>query len=228
MDGSLSDLLSVRPSVCPYTQTKIILLGQSSSGTYLSCNWVLSIRWRSRNRIHFHPKRSHHHFDTAPAPLLASNPSFLCVCVCVCVFKRFRLSLSWLGLFYISAVSTSWQIYVKRTCFAKIPLPARMTIAVKCVELIVARAPILTRGWRTFICDWHARVQFRKWHYECVSIFLHIFVRFIVGKNRIEDSRFFQILKKRAFPFFRPDVLGKLRRSGPQMGLRTKLTGPGH
>ena len=35
----------------------------------------------------------------------------------------------------------------------------------------------------------------------------------IIGKNRIEDSRFFHILKKRAFPFFGQTILGKLSKN---------------
>ena len=59
-------------------------------------------------------------------------------------------------------------------------------------------------------------------------IFRDLLLNVVIGKNRIEDTRFFQILKKRAFPFFRPDILGKLRRTKAQMRLQTKLTGPGH
>ena len=32
----------------------------------------------------------------------------------------------------------------------------------------------------------------------------------LIGKNRIEDSRFFQILKKQAFPFFSTGHFGKV------------------
>ena len=46
-----------------------------------------------------------------------------------------------------------------------------------------------------------------------------------IGKNRIKDSRFFHILKKRAFPFFGRTILGKLGKNLDWMSLRMKLTG---
>ena len=36
---------------------------------------------------------------------------------------------------------------------------------------------------------------------------------FLIGKNRIEDSRFFHSLKKRAFPFFRQTIVCELRQT---------------
>ena len=53
----------------------------------------------------------------------------------------------------------------------------------------------------------------------------HTRVEFLIGKNRIEDSRFFHILKKRAFPFFGQTILGKLSKNLNWMSLRMKLTG---
>ena len=56
------------------------------------------------------------------------------------------------------------------------------------------------------------------------KIFKNFWFFFFIGKNR----RFLIILKKRAFPFFRLDILRKLTQSMARMGLRMKLTGPRH